>query len=87
MADGSCAISAAAAGVREQDPIVAAVPSNQAGHPIHVSTTALSGFSSEAIDKWVNCHFVRNSQVLSSGLTCSRAVTAADCNQKAVFTI
>jgi len=80
MADGSCAISAAAAGVREQDPIVAAVPSNQAGHPIHVRTTALSGFSSEAIDKWAKCHFIPNSHVLSDGLACFRAVTTANCH-------
>ena len=58
-------------GSENKIPIVAAVTSNQAVHPIHVRTTAISGFSSEAIDEWALCHFIPNSQVLSGGLTCS----------------
>jgi hypothetical protein len=87
MTYGPSAISASAAVAEDKIPIVAAVPSNQAGHPINVGTTTLSGFSSEAFDKWAKCLLIPNSQVLSGGLNCLRAVTAADCHHKAVFTV
>jgi hypothetical protein len=36
--------------------IDAAVSLNEAGHPIHIRLTAVSGFSSEAISDWAKRH-------------------------------
>jgi len=73
-------------GSEKKIPIVAAISLNEAGHPIHVRITAVTGFSSEAISDWAKRHLRRGSQVLSDGLACFRAVTAADCHHKAVVT-
>ena len=43
-------------GSENKIPIVAAVPLNEAGHPIHARITAVSGFSSEAIADWSKHH-------------------------------
>ena len=69
---------------RTRTPIVAVVSLNEAGHPIHVRITAVSGFSSEAISHWAKRHLMPGSQALSDGLACFRAVTTANCHQKAV---
>ena len=73
-------------GSENKIPIVAAVSLNEAGHPIHVRITAVSGFSSEAISDWAKHHLAQGSQVLSDGLACFRAVTTANCHHKAVVT-
>ena len=73
-------------GSENKIPIVAAVSLNEAGHPIHVRITAVSGFSSEAISDWAKRHLRPGSQVLSDGLACFRAVTTANCHHKAVVT-
>jgi transposase-like protein len=73
-------------GSENKIPIVAAVSLNEAGHPIHVRITAVSGFSSEAISDWAKRHLMPGSQVLSDGLACFRAVTTANCHHKAVVT-
>ena len=73
-------------GSENKIPIVAAVSLNEAGHPIHIRITAVSGFSSDAIAHWANCHLAPGSHVLSDGLACFRAVTKANCHHKAVVT-
>ena len=74
-------------GSENKIPIVAAVSLNEAGHPIHVRITAVSGFSTEAISDWAKHHLAPGSQVLSDGLACFRAVTTANCHHKAVVTV
>ena len=66
--------------------IVAAVFLNEAGHPIHDSIRAASGFSSSAIGAWARKHLAAGSQVLSDGLACFRAVTTAGCSHEAIVT-
>jgi hypothetical protein len=66
--------------------IVAAVSLNEAGHPIHVRITAVSGFSSEAIFDWSKRHLAPGSHDFSDGLACFRAVTTTNCHHKAVIT-
>jgi transposase-like protein len=73
-------------GSENKIPIVAAVSLNEAGHPIHIRITAVSGFSSDAIAHWANRHLAPGSHVLSDGLACFRAVTKANCHHKAVVT-
>jgi hypothetical protein len=73
-------------GSENKIPIVAAVPLNKAGHPIHVRITAVTGFSSDAISDLAKRHLRPGSQLLSDGLACFRAVTTANCQHKAVVT-
>ncbi len=73
-------------GSENKIPIVAAVSLNEAGHPIHVRITAVSGFSSEAIGAWAKEHLDAGSQVLSDGLACFRSVTTAGCRNEAIVT-
>jgi hypothetical protein len=67
-------------------PIVVAVSLNEARHPVHARTTAVSGFSSEAIADWAKHHLAAGSQVLSDGLACFHAVTTAGCSHEAIVT-
>ena len=67
-------------------PIVAADSLNEAGNPIHGRSTAVSGFSSEAISDWTKRHLMPGSQVLSDGLAGLHAVTTANCHHMAVVT-
>lgn len=66
-------------GSENKIPIVAAFSFNEATYPIHARTTAVSGFSSEAIA-------MPGSQGLSDGLACFRAVTTVNCYHKSVVT-
>jgi hypothetical protein len=67
-------------------PIVVAVSLNEAGHPIHASITAVSGFSSEAISDWTAQHLAPGYVVLSNGLACFRSVTTAGWSHQVVMT-
>ena len=73
-------------GSENKIPIVAAVSLNEAGHPIHVRITAVSGLSSEEISDWAKRHLRPGSQVLSDGLACFSFMTTANCYHKAVIT-
>ena len=44
----------------------------EAGYPIHVRITAVTGFSSEAISDWAKRHLRPGSQVFSDGLYARR---------------
>lgn len=72
-------------GSENKIPTVATVSLKEAGHPIHVRITSVRGFSSEAIADWVKRHLSPGSQVLSDALACFRAVTTANCHNKAVI--
>jgi transposase-like protein len=73
-------------GSENKIPIVAAVSLNEAGHPIHVKMTPVSGFSSDAVGAWAREHLAPGSAVLSDGLACFRSVTTAGCSHEAVVT-
>ena len=73
-------------GSENKIPIVAAVSLNEAGHPIHVKMTPVSGFSSDAVGAWAREHLAPGSAVFSDGLACFRSVTTAGCSHEAVVT-
>lgn len=73
-------------GSENKVPIVAAISLNEAGHPMHVKFSVVSGFSSEAISEWASQHLAPGCAVLSDGLACFRSVTTAGCSHRAVVT-
>ena len=68
------------------NPTVAAVSLNEAGHPIHTKITQVCGFSSEAILAWARENFAPVSAVLFDGLACFRSGTTTGCSHEAIVT-
>jgi transposase-like protein len=60
-------------------PIVAAVSTNEAGHPMRVKVTPVSGFTREAIASWAKAHLLPGCDVRSDGLNCFAGVIDAGC--------
>jgi hypothetical protein len=60
-------------------PFVAAVSTNDAGHPIRLKLDLVSGFTSDAIAKWAKSSLMPKTIVTSDGLCCFVAVTEAGC--------
>ena len=60
-------------------PIVAAVQTNDAGHPLRVKISAVRGFTREAIADWARTNLTPGCDVLSDGLSCFAGVIDADC--------
>ena len=56
--------------------LVAAVDTNEAGHPQRVKLTMVEGFRLNEIVAWAQQHLSLGTQVLSDGLTCFNGVTA-----------
>ena len=55
---------------QEKTPFVAAVETDEEGHPIAMRMTRLDGFKSDAILNWADHHVTPGSQVISDGLYC-----------------
>lgn len=66
-------------GSENKVPFVAAVSLNDAGHPLRVKLTPVTGFSSQAIAEWARAHLAPGSTVHSDGLACFNAVATAGC--------
>jgi transposase-like protein len=60
-------------------PIVAAVSTNDAGHPVRVKLGPLAGFSREAITAWARVNLTPGCDVRSDGLSCFAGVIDAGC--------
>jgi hypothetical protein len=60
-------------------PIVAAVSLNDAGRPVYLKLTALSGFTTEAIKSWAKASLMPGCDVRSDGLACFAGVIDAGC--------
>ncbi len=60
-------------------PIVAAVCTNEAGHPLRVKLSPLAGFTREAIAAWAKVHLLPGCDVRSDGLNCFAGVIDAGC--------
>jgi hypothetical protein len=73
-------------GSENKIPTAGADSLNEAGHPSHARITVLSGFRSEAILDWAKRYPAPGSPVLSDGLSCFSAVTAANCHHKVIVT-
>lgn len=60
-------------------PIVAAVQTNEAGHPMRVKLSPVAGFTCEAITHWAKANLLPGCDVRSDGLGCFAGVIDAGC--------
>ena len=73
-------------GAAGKTPFVAAVQTDEAGHPIAMRFTKLKGFRNAEIAQWAQRHLAAASLVVSDGLSCFRAVEEAGCQHEAIVT-
>ena len=71
-------------GSENKTPFVAAVSVNEQGHPRFIKLSRVSGFTSEAIKAWAQASLAPASLVVSDGLGCFAAVTAAGCTHRPI---
>lgn len=60
-------------------PIVAAVQTNDLGHPMRVKVSPVAGFTHHAIARWARANLLPGCDVRSDGLACIAAVIDAGC--------
>ncbi len=60
-------------------PIVAAVSTNDLGHPLRVKLNAVAAFTNEAITAWARTNLTPGCDVRSDGLSCFAGVIDAGC--------
>ncbi|QFY90655.1 IS1595 family transposase [Magnetovirga frankeli] len=73
-------------GSPNKTPFVAAVSTNDEGHPLYMNLQVVKGFRSTEILKWSRNQLAPGSTVYSDGLACFRAVTAAGCQHIPIVT-
>jgi len=73
-------------GAADKTPFVAAVQTNQMGHPIAMRFTKLKGFRTDEITRWAKRHLTPDCRVVSDGLHCFRGVEAAGCSHQSIVT-
>lgn len=73
-------------GAPGKSPFVAAVATNEQGHPIAMRLTKIKGFRTEEITQWAEKHLDATCLVISDGLFCFRGVEAAGCEHEAIVT-
>lgn len=66
-------------GSENKIPFVAAVQTNEKGHPLYAVFSPVKAFSNEEITAWACNTLAPLTTVVSDGLACFRAVTAAGC--------
>ena len=73
-------------GSENKTPFVAAVSTDEKGHPIEMSMNVIDGFRSETISAWAQRHLSPGSHVVSDGLACFKAVKDAGCLHSRIVT-
>ena len=73
-------------GAPGKTPFVAAVETNEQGHPLRVKLTVVEGFRLTEIAAWAQQHLSPGTQVLSDGLACFNGVSAAGCVHEPMVT-
>lgn len=66
-------------GSENKTPFIAAVETNEKGHPLRAVFTKVSAFSREEVSEWAKRSLSAYTTVVSDGLACFRAVTEAGC--------
>ena len=66
-------------GAPGKTPFVAAVETNEQGHPLRMKLTVVEGFRLTEIAAWAQQHLGTGTRVVSDGLACFHGVTAAGC--------
>lgn len=67
-------------------PFVAAVSTNDQGHPINIRFSRVSSFSLEAIGEWASRHLAPNCHVVSDGLSCFSSMKKAGHDHTVIIT-
>jgi len=71
-------------GAEGKTPFVAAVMTNNQGHPISMRFSVVTGFNKNDISSWAKNHLFPGTSVLSDGLNCFPAVKDAGCNHHVI---
>ena len=66
-------------GAPGKTPFVAAVQTNEQGHPLRMKLTVVEGFRLTEIAAWAQLHLGTGTRVLSDGLACFHGITAVGC--------
>ena len=66
-------------GAPGKTPFVAAVETNEEGHPLRMKLTVVEGFRLSEIAAWAQQHLGAGTRVVSDGLACFHGVTEAGC--------
>jgi len=69
-------------GARGKTPMVAAVATNEEGHPQRLRLNRVRGFRLREIARWSQTHLTPGSHVCSDGLSCFSAVSQAGCSHE-----
>ena len=73
-------------GVPGKTPFVAAIETNDEGHPLRMKLTGVEGFRLSEIAAWAQQHLGTGTWVVSDGLACFGGVTAAGCVHEPIVT-
>ncbi|MEJ1343134.1 MAG: IS1595 family transposase [Candidatus Sedimenticola sp. (ex Thyasira tokunagai)] len=73
-------------GAPGKSPFVAAVATNEEGHPIAMRLTKVKGFRKKEITRWARKHLQASCVVISDGLNCFSGVEDAGCEHEAIVT-
>jgi transposase-like protein len=73
-------------GSENKTPFVAAVSTDEQGHPIAMNMNVVEGFRTQEIARWAKKHLAPNSHVISDGLPCFNAVKEAQCSHEPIVT-
>ena len=73
-------------GAAAKVPFVAAVSTDDQGHPVALRMSKLTGFTKAQIKAWSQQHLTPGATVVSDGLGCFTAVTEADCTHIPIVT-
>lgn len=67
-------------------PFVAAVSTNDQGHPIEMRFSQVKAFSKEAIEDWASNHLGKEAKVVTDGLYCFNSLDEAGFSHKVIIT-
>jgi len=73
-------------GSENKIPFIAAVSTNDEGHPIYMNFNVVEGFRLTEVSHWAKKHLSSGSLVSSDGLTCFTAVEDAGCEHSSTVT-
>lgn len=71
-------------GSQNKTPFIAAVSLTEEGHPLYTKMIPVQAFSLISVANWASEHLLPDSRVVSDGLACFSAVTAAGCQHQPI---
>ena len=73
-------------GAEDKTPFIAAVMTNEEGHPLFMRLSEVTGFTKGEITCWAKKHLVPGTIVVSDGLNCFPGVRDAGCSHRTIIT-